>query len=192
MIAHWPQLSLVNSWLAGSRYLYSLMYWGTLSYSRKSIPILKLVFWSNILSSVLYIIRSISSPWSVKCIFEYFTYLLIYAYLLTDVPADHEDWPLRNDQMAVIDRNRPQLRKFLDADHDLFGKMRATTCLSSEQITYLSEILHENERNEELLDMMQRRSVFHLNEFIKCLKQTQQHLVPFFTGDEGNWTWEVS
>ena len=112
--------------------------------------------------------------------------------MLTDVPADHEDWPLSNDQMAVIDRNRPQLIKFLDADDGLFGKMRATTCLSSEQINYLSEILHENKRNKKLLDMMQRRSVFHLKEFIKCLKQTQQHLVPFVTGDEGNWTLEIA
>jgi hypothetical protein len=112
--------------------------------------------------------------------------------LLTGVPADHEDWPLSNDQMAVIDRNKSQLIKFLDADLDLLGKMRATTCLSSEQINYLTEILHENKRNKKLLDMMQRRSVFHLNEFIKCLKTTQQHLVPFFTGDEGNWTLEIS
>ena len=113
---------------------------------------------------------------------------MVGANLLTGVPADNNDWPLSDDQMSVIDNNRLQLIKFLDADSDLLGEMRATTCLSGEQIKYLTELHHGKERNEKLLDMIQRRSVAQFNEFIKCLEIYQRHLVPFLTGDEGNWT----
>ena len=117
---------------------------------------------------------------------------MVGAHLLTGVPADNNDWPLSDYQMSVIDENSVQLIKFLDADSDLLCEMRATTCLSSEQIKYLTELHHGNDRNEKLLDMVQRRSVAQFYQFIECLGKTQRHLVPFFTGDKGSWNSETS
>jgi len=102
---------------------------------------------------------------------------------LTDVG---DCWPLSDEQLSIINASTEKLNELLDTDSDLIGDMRATDCLSRRQIDHLYELPYEGERNNKLLDMMKRRSISQFNQFIECLDKNQRHLVPFFTGDEGN------
>ena len=107
--------------------------------------------------------------------------------MLTEVSTESTDiWPLHDEQTAIIDKNRLKLIKLLDTEYDLLLDMKATTCLTLEQINSLRSIPDERVRNGKLLEMLERRSVSQFNEFIKCLEKYQRHLIPFLTGDEGN------
>ena len=107
--------------------------------------------------------------------------------LLTEVSTEsNECWPLHDEQTAMIDKNRLKLIKLLDTEYDLLPDMKATTCLTIEQIDSLRSIPDERVRNGKLLQMLKRRSFSQFSEFIKCLGKYQRHLIPFLTGDEGN------
>jgi len=108
--------------------------------------------------------------------------------LIADISTDaKESWPLSTEHLSIINTNTPKLVELLDTEYDLLLDMRTTNSLSGEQITYLKEVTHKRERNEKLLEMMKRRSISQFNEFIACLEKTQRHLIPFLTGDEGNF-----
>ena len=107
--------------------------------------------------------------------------------LLTEVSTENNDcWPLHSGQMAIIDENKPHLIKRLETDYDLLPAMRATKCLTLEQIDSLGFVRDVLKRNGKLVDMLKRRSVSQFNEFIECLEKYQRHLIPFLTGDKGD------
>ena len=115
------------------------------------------------------------------------TYWKVLVAFLPDVPMDHNDcWPLSAEHMSNVNDNRLKLVELLDTEYDLLSAMRATTCLSHQQINYLRTLSDTRERNSQMLEMLKRRSISQFNEFIDCLEKYQRHLVPFLTGDEGN------
>ena len=94
-------------------------------------------------------------------------------------------WPLSSEQLEIITSNSTQLIELLDADDDLIATMTATDCLTQPQIQELKQFKVTRKRNEKLLEMLKRRGIEHIEQFLQCLGETQHHLLPLFTGKEG-------
>jgi hypothetical protein len=77
------------------------------------------------------------------------------------------------------------LIEHLDTDNELLDLMLSTDCLTHRQIEHVRSLTELSDRNKELLELLNRRSVDHFQQFIGCLEKTQYHLIPLFTGRTG-------
>ena len=94
-------------------------------------------------------------------------------------------WPLKNTQIRIINENHHSLVKFLDSGNELMSRLAATSCFNDQQMTALNSLNDVSAKNKKMLEMLQRRSVEHFNQFLQCLDETQRHLLPLLTGDTG-------
>ena len=94
-------------------------------------------------------------------------------------------WPLDDNQLSVINENFQQLIQFLDSEDDLIFSLIATSCFTRRQISVIKCITDIEGRSSKILQLLKRRGVEHLNQFLSCLERTQRHLLPFLTGNTG-------
>ena len=63
--------------------------------------------------------------------------------------------------------------------------MTSTECLTKEQLDDVRRETKLSDRNNKLLDMLTRRSREHFDQFVKCVEETQPHIVSLLAGISG-------
>ena len=96
-------------------------------------------------------------------------------------------WPLGSERQLIIMANYQELVELLDTDDDLIGEMKSRGCLRQEHLSQIENVGDLCERNKLLLNILLRSSTCacSLYRFMECLRTTQQHLLPFLTGNTG-------
>lgn len=137
---------------------------------------------------VIFCIRSLAAAWcgSVR-LRLHFDPRNVAILLNTENVSQFEGyWPLNADELSVIDQNANRLiYDLLETDDELLTHMEATNKFMDAQLSHLRGLASRRDRNEHLLDMLRRWSVYNFKQFIECLSKTQRHLVPLLTGETG-------
>ena len=118
-------------------------------------------------------------------LFVYYSALFNLLFLCSDYSPEFGDcWPLDSDKLAVINRNKAKLVRYLCVDNELIGELSKQKCFTDEKLHCIRQT-EVNKRNDALLNLLIKSSVGNFHLFVECLRITQPHLVPLFTGDAG-------
>jgi hypothetical protein len=103
--------------------------------------------------------------------------------------ADDDNRPLDKMQVAKINVSLTQLIDLIDPNYGLLAELMNCKCLSWRHREHIEVRTVASERNEHLLDILQRRSVADFKNFIECMVKLEQHFaVKSLKNGGGNFT----
>ena len=86
--------------------------------------------------------------------------------------------PLDKLHLARLNVSLQELKELIDPNNGLLGELMSCKCLSWRHREYVDVKTVASERNEQLLDILMRRSVADIKNFISCMERLdQQHAV---------------
>jgi len=83
------------------------------------------------------------------------------------------EWPLGGREFEILKSNCADLVNFLKIDSDLTARMHQCGCITMSQMNYLHSKAVPEDRNQDMLDILKRRSLRCYHQFVDCLKQGQ-------------------
>lgn len=96
-------------------------------------------------------------------------------------------WPLMDEHLNRLNACSQHLIDFVLPDVTLISELLSAEVITSRHKQYIDVGGTSNERNSRILEILARRSVADLKNYLQCLVKTRQgHLVPFLTRNTGN------
>ena len=94
--------------------------------------------------------------------------------MCTVYQQDTDDRPLDDARTKLLKHNVRNMSKLLKPENGLLEAMESKGCITDDHRLQLQGITQGGvvARNRRLIEMMQRRSVKHYNDFIQCLQDT--------------------
>ena len=107
--------------------------------------------------------------------------------ICTDVGVEFGDArPLDEGQMQMLTINNIQLRNRLVCNQELIDDLATVGSITWTQRDHIMKIDQQRPRNNQLLEIISRRSVGDFNKFISILSKDQAHLLHLLLTDGGN------
>ena len=97
------------------------------------------------------------------------------------------EWLLSDRQLDTIRKNTSKIADGLDPDDELINMLLTRNVLLQRQTDAITELSLKCCRTIKLLDMLKRSSDKSFKQYLLCVWETQSHLLPYFTGDEGQY-----
>jgi hypothetical protein len=89
----------------------------------------------------------------------------------------YKRWPLDSEYESRIKRNFRELSELIETDFDFVTLLYPAACINSLQKCDVDDTPNEYDKPRKLLDFLLQSSIANYEDFVECLKKTNQHLV---------------
>jgi hypothetical protein len=96
----------------------------------------------------------------------------------------YKRWPLDSQYESRITRNFRELTNLIEADTVFVNSLNSAACINSLQKCDIDETSVYYDKVRKLLDFLLQSSFANYEDFVECLKKTNQHLVAKIVEDE--------